>query len=234
MKNCQKCGYSNPDDAKYCVACGYPFPESTSEQQTPSQPQPAPESPKRPFPLFRVIAAVVAIVIVIGVVAILLNTNSVFKSTPNFSAAADNSFGGNWMTQKNESGVAQRSNNSIVITYLNGSTTSIPLSQILNTPGNGILFTASSKLEVYDLVNGTNQIVLEIFTYNSTTSMSMINPLLTNAEAYYTAYNYSKGTFYLTQGEAFTTYGLKLFIVDFYNFMPTVQNVTTFLNQIVS
>lgn len=138
------------------------------------------------------------------------------------------------MTQKNESGVAQRSNNSIVITYLNGSTTSIPLSQILNTPGNGILFTASSKLEVYDLVNGTNQIVLEIFTYNSTTSMSMINPLLTNAEAYYTAYNYSKGTFYLTQGEAFTTYGLKLFIVDFYNFMPTVQNVTTFLNQIVS
>ncbi|MFP3202485.1 MAG: zinc ribbon domain-containing protein [Sulfolobus sp.] len=156
VKYCPRCGYPNADDAVFCVRCGYQLPNlpySQPYQQPPQQPIPyqqppqyppyqqppygAPpaqlppyQQPKKKFPVKAVIGAVVAVVVVLVVLLVVLPLLTPHSVTA-VASTAQSLFGGSWSVDKNKSGTGVYiGNGEYKVTFLNGSTEIISLSQL--------------------------------------------------------------------------------------------------------
>lgn len=159
VKYCPRCGYPNADDAVFCVRCGYQFPNlpySQPPQQPPQQPipsqqpqqppqyppnqqppygappaQPSPyQQPKKKFPVKAIIGVALAVVVVIVVLVVVLPLLTPHSLTA-VASTAQSLFGGSWSLDKNMSGTAVYiGKGEYRVTFLNGSTEIISLSQL--------------------------------------------------------------------------------------------------------
>jgi len=156
VKYCPRCGYPNADDAVFCVRCGYQLPNlpySQPYQQPPQQPIPSQQppqyppyqqppygappaqlppyqQPKKKFPVKAVIGAVVAVVVVLVVLLVVLPLLTPHSITA-VASTAQSLFGGSWSVDKNKSGTGVYiGNGEYKVTFLNGSTEIISLSQL--------------------------------------------------------------------------------------------------------
>jgi hypothetical protein len=156
VKYCPRCGYPNADDAVFCVRCGYQLPNlpySQPYQQPPQQPIPSQQppqyppyqqppygappaqlppyqQPKKKFPIKAVISAVVAVVVVLVVLLVVLPLLTPHSITA-VASTAQSLFGGSWSVDKNKSGTGVYiGNGEYKVTFLNGSTEIISLSQL--------------------------------------------------------------------------------------------------------
>ncbi len=246
MKYCPRCGYPNPDDAKFCIKCGYQFPELTTQQPPqplqapPTAPPPAYGQPQsgggKKFPLIPIVAVMAVVIVVVVVLAAVL-PGITGGGGNTLASAADHAFGGNWKVNSSKSGTATISGNTVTIAYLNGTTQTMSLSSYASQNSLGqALLTGISKLSTYYLVNGNESIQIGIV-YNAKSDSSLMF-FVGLAESFSKSYNYSGGTFYLSSSsgydEVLTMYNGNLYSIDFYNFTPSVQEITTFLNQAVA
>jgi hypothetical protein len=149
VKYCPKCGYPNPDEAMYCVRCGTPLPNVPVQQpqlppqqppyqqpmypppqQPPYQQYPYPQPyPKRRFPIKAVIGAVIAVVVVLVVVFVVLPMFTK-PSYPISASDLQSIYGGTWTVLNNRSATITFSSSTKTISYFNGTTKTLPQSNI--------------------------------------------------------------------------------------------------------
>lgn len=167
VKYCPKCGFPNPDDAKFCMRCGYQLPTIAQQPdpQPPSVPTTPPEQPKKKLPLKAIIGVVIIVIVVLASFLVL----SPLTSQHGISALASTArgeFGGNWVVANCKSGtITYKGNDTYEVTYLNGTKFVVKSPPIGDLPGikyvdlSLYLFKTSTNVPptkvVFALVNGT-------------------------------------------------------------------------------
>ncbi len=191
MKYCPKCGYPNPDDAKFCMKCRYQFPDITQQPPTQPYPQPPPipvpsypQQPsysqppsKRKIPIIPIASAIAVVIVVIIVLTVVLpgimdsGTTGITSSRGNaLVSAADRAFGGNWKIESDRSATVTIFGNTVTVAYLNGTTiigslSSFTHSNLLGPSALGEI----SEISNYMLVNGRSTIYVDVI-YNAENS----------------------------------------------------------------
>ncbi|QIW22784.1 zinc ribbon domain-containing protein [Sulfolobus sp. S-194] len=112
MKQCPKCGYMNPDDAKFCMNCGSPFPK------------------KR-----KLLPIIVGVILAIAIIASVPIIFAIIKSSPVVLSASSvqSTLGGKWSVVTNETYLAKYPVKQITIEYANGTNVTVPYPHQIKT-----------------------------------------------------------------------------------------------------
>jgi len=116
VKYCPRCGYPNPDDALFCVKCGYQFP------QQPSNPPNTPNYQPPKSHIMAIIGGIIAVVIILIAIVVILPLLSTHASALYSPSQASSNFGGSWTLCKNKTGVIYHTSSQYCIKFCNGTT----------------------------------------------------------------------------------------------------------------
>lgn len=176
MIKCNRCGYENRDDARFCAKCGAPLNVYNFS------PPPPPPNPGSKFPMKAILALVAVIVILIiiaGVLPAYVQPDGEILTPSQVSSV----IGGTWKVGNNTAYFSVQGN-SVSVNYINGTKETMNISNFLGSTGAGSIgiykgLSSGQVEEMYGSINNTNltldafQLCYENSTYSNETYMTL-------------------------------------------------------------